>query len=331
MQNMRSIWRVESFPIQNQMALTLNTSNFIFGVFLFALVTALAVGCAELEQPAKKSSLTFPKGRLTSDTVGLEVAVAQLDSLQSETFETFWKMLDQQELPLELRKRLDQNGLRAAVMAVHPPALLNQLVDPKPIDPSLLDDFQKQLHAENLLRPQARMLTHQRISNREGQSHQVPTSDAQGEISWIIKSGEERSAGFGKQVRGVMSVTTYPQGDGSVRLMIRPEIHHGDSRPRIGVGQGSFLVESSQYETPVDELKFEVTLRPGESLVVAPTTDVAELGRILFGNSRVRQDESDTNRPIPTHRILMVRVVQTQMDDLFGKSNIERLTTDPSH
>ena len=92
MQNMRSIWRVESFPIQNQMALTLNTSNFIFGVFIFALVTALAVGCAELEQPAKKSSLTFPKGRLTSDTVGLEVAVAQLDSLQSETFETFWKL-----------------------------------------------------------------------------------------------------------------------------------------------------------------------------------------------------------------------------------------------
>lgn len=306
-------------------------ARLIFGAFVFALVTTFVGGCAKLEPPTKKSSLTFPKGRLARDAVGLEVGVAQMDTNQSETFETFWNMLDQQEFPLELRKRLDQNGIRVAVMAIHPPSLLNQLVDPQPIDPSTLNEFEKQLHAKELLRPQPRMLKHERISNREGQSHEVVISDSQGEVSWVIKSGDERSAGFGRQVRGVMSVTTYPQGDGSVRLMVRPEIHHGDSRPRIGVGQRSFLVESSQYVTPIDELKFEVILRPGESLVVAPTKDIAELGEILFGNTQSNRDEAESKRPLPTHRILMLRIVQTQMDDLFGKSNIERLTTDPIH
>ena len=300
-------------------------------VFLFALSATFVFGCAKLDQPTKKTSLTFPKGRLASDAVGLEVGVAQLDSHQEETFESFWNLLDQQELPIELRKLLDQNGLRVAVMPIHPPSLLNELVDPKPVDPEKLNEFEKQLHAKKLLRPQPRMIIHDRISNREGQAHEVATSDVQGETSWVIRNGDEQTAGFGNQVRGMMSITTYPNGDGSVRLLLRPEIHHGQSRPRIGVGQRSFLVESSQHVTPVDELKFEVTLRPGESLVVAPTKDIAELGGILLGSHGNAVGNSDSKRAVPTHRILMVRVVQTQMDDLFGKSNTEKLATDPMH
>ncbi len=293
------------------------------------------VGCAKIETPAKKTSLTFPKARIAVDAVGLDLAVAQLDSSQSKTFETFWGLLDQQELPLKQRKILDQNGLRVAVMSPHAPPELNHLINPRQVEPDLLNEFQKQLHERGLLRPQQRMLSHQRISNREGQAHKIETSEVHDEASWVIESGDAQTAGFGKQVRGMMSVTTYPQGDGSVRLVVRPEIHHGQSRPRIGVGQRSFLVESAQFVTPVDELKFELTLRSGESLVMAPTNDVTDMGRIFFGSYGTSEKLSDldaevANKPTPTHRLLMIRVVQTQMDDLFSDSNLnEKLTTSP--
>ena len=185
------------------------------------------------------------------------------------------------------------------------------------------------------MRPQPRMLSHQRISNREGQAHKVDTSEVHSEASWIIRSGDSQTVGFGKLVQGVISITTFPQGDGSVRLVVLPEIHHGQAHPRIGAGQGSFLIESTQHITPIDELKFEVSLRCGESLVIAPTKDVSEKGKIFFGSLQPtviasELDKGILDKPVPTHRMLLVRVVQTQMDDLFSDSNLnEKLTTNP--
>ena len=302
---------------------------------ILSILISQGIGCAKIEPPVQKTSLTFPQSRIAVDAVGLDIGVAQLDSSQSETFETFWGLLDQQELPLERRKVMDKNGLRVAIMSSHVPPQLNQLIDPQEIDPDLLNKFEKQLFAKGLLRPKQRMLSHERISNREGQAHKVTASEVHQEVSWVIQTGDQQTAGSGKLVRGVISVTTYPQGDGSVRLVVRPEIHHGHSRPRIGAGQGSFLVESSQFITPLDELKFELVLRSGESLVIAPTKDVSDIGKILFGSFQTRENAPEIdlavpNKPVETHRMLLIRVVQTQMDDLFSDSNLnEKLTTTP--
>jgi len=302
---------------------------------IISISISQGIGCAKIEPPVKKTSLTFPQSRIAVDAVGLDIGVAQLDSGQSETFETFWGLLDQQELSLERRRVMDQNGLRVAVMSSHAPPQLNQLVDPQEIDPDLLNKFERQLFAKGLMRPQQRMLSHERISNREGQTHKVTTSEVHQEASWVIQSGNKQTAGSGKLVRGVIAVTTYPQGDGSVRLIVRPEIHHGHSRPRIGAGQGSFLIESSPFIAPLDELKFELDLRSGESLVIAPTKDVSDMGKILFGSDQTESltdlDSAVPSKPVATHRMLLIRVVQTQMDDLFSNSNLnEKLTTTPN-
>ena len=301
-----------------------------------------ANGCAKVDSPLNatslnRTSLTLPKTRIAIDAVALDLGVSQLDSSQAETFEEFWGLLDQQELPLERRRNLDQNGLRVAVMSANAPPVLNELLEDQKIDPALMNEFEKQLNAKGLMRPQPRMLSHQRISNREGQAHKVDTSEIHSEASWIIESGESKTVGSGKLVHGVFSIRTYPQGDGSVRLVILPEIHHGAAHPRIGAGQGSFLVESTQNITPIDELKFEVILRSGETLVVAPTKDISEMGKIFFGSFQPTSallsdlDKEILNKPVPTHRMLLIRVFQTQMDDLFSNSNLnEKLITNPS-
>jgi hypothetical protein len=300
-------------------------ARFSLGI-LISLICVL--GCARWKQPEEKRAVSFPKGRMALDAVGLELGVVQLDSGQQATYENFWSLLDQLELPLELRKQLDQNGLCAGIMSAHPPAMLPELVEPQAIDPDDLSELEKQLHAKGLYRPQPRMITHDRISNREGQSHPIPVSETHAQSSWIIKSGDKQTVGFGKQVVGVMTVTTYPQGDGSVRLVFQPEIHHGESRPRIVGGERSFLVKSGQSVIPIHDLKFEVTLRAGESIIIAPTKDLSDLGQLFFGSTV--PESAAAKKSIPTHRILMVRVVQTQMDDLFRDSNlVEKLTTAP--
>ena len=300
-----------------------------------SFITALLVswigvcGCARWEAPEKKSRMIFPKSRIALDAVGLELGIAQLDSGQADAFEDFWRSLDQQALPLDLRKRLDQNGIRAAIMQSPAPAILHELVSPQPIVIQELTELQKQLHAKGLWREQERMISHERISNREGEPHSILVSDFHPEISWVVRNGSMETPGFGQSVRGMMTVTTFPQGDGSVRLMFGPEIHHGQARPQIA--ERSFLKQARQAVTRIDDLKFDVTLQAGESIVIAPTQDIAELGKLFFGVAQnAIESPGPPNRPVPTHRILLLRVVQTQMDDLFSDFNlVEKLTTTP--
>lgn len=295
---------------------------------LIAVFCLTTMACVRWNPKEEKRSLSFPKGRMALDAVGLEIGVAQLDSSQTEAFESFWRQLDQLEFSLELRKLLDQNGLSVGIMSAHPPAMLHDIVAPRPIVPEELSEFDMQLHAEGMLRPKPRLTTHDRISNREGQAHPIPVSGVHAEASWIIRNGSKQTVGFGKQVRGVISVSTFPQGDGSVRLIFQPEIHHGQTRPRIVSGERSFLVESAQNVVPLHDVRFEATLRAGESIIIAPTRDMSQLGKIFFGS--LENETAEPNKTTETHRMLMVRVVQTQMDDLFRDSNLtEKLTTAP--
>jgi hypothetical protein len=274
-------------------------SSFIIALFVFWIGVS---GCARWEAPEQKSRMIFSKSRIALDAVGLELGIAQLDSGQAEAFEDFWRTLDQQALPLDLRKRLDQNGIRAAIMPSHAPAILHELVGPKPIVIEELTELEKQLHAKELLREKERMISHERISNREGESHSILVSDFHPEISWTVRNGSREKPGFGQSVRGIMTVTTYPQGDGSVRLIFGPEIHHGQSRPQIA--ERSFLKQARQAVMRIDDLKFDVILRPGESIVIAPTQDIADMGKLFFGAAQTAIDlQGPPNRPVPTHRM----------------------------
>lgn len=307
---------------------------------LYALVIGcllLTGGCGLFRKAAEPvvTQATFPPNRIARDAVGIELGVAQLELGQQSIFESFWRLLDHQEMPLETRQLLDQNGFRVAIMSSHAPVMLNDLVGPRPIKVDELTPLEKQLHKKDLLRPTPRMITHDRISNREGESHRLTVSQTHPQAGWIVRAGDKQTVGRGEMVNGIFSIITFPQGDGSVRLVFRPEIHHGQTRPRYGVGQSSFAVENGQNVTALEDLQFAVTLRPGESLVMAPTVNLENLGRLFFGPAEPAIDESlvsiEPKSTDPLHRLLLVRIVQTQMDDLFSPKNVgEKLTTVPN-
>ena len=299
-----------------------------FSILLILFLGLAAFGCARWEEPEQRSRAIFPQSKIAIDAVGLELGIAQLDSHQSESFEQLWSLLDSQALPLKLRKRLDQNGIRAAVMSSSPPSILHTLVEDQPIVKSELNEFEKLLHAQKVLRPKERMIAHERISNREGQAHPITISELHPQVSWAIRSGDRQTIGTGEFVRGVIAIKTFPQGNGSVRIVFTPEIHHGKPRHQIGVAERSFLHRQGQTVLQVKELEFDVTLRPGESIVVAPTADIDDAGKLFFGSYASDEEQKVEGRPFPTHRMLLIRVVQTQMDDLFSDANTaEKLTS----
>ena len=143
-----------------------------------AIIFAMTVvGCANWQpESLTKQPFTFPRNRPALDTVGIEVAVAEVSHDQLATLEAFWRTLDAQELPLETRQKLDRNGLRCGIMSTQPSADFQELVKPRLPDLDTLDEVGKRMAAAGRIPPVSPLLLHQRVSNQEAQRYPVGVS-----------------------------------------------------------------------------------------------------------------------------------------------------------
>lgn len=299
---------------------------------ILVLALALFLGCETWyaqnvqETVSWKRPLTgsMQRLRMLPDSVMLEIAVVKIDQSELESFDELWQQIDASSLSLTERRVLDQNGVRVGVVSSHIPADLHALMEPIPVDKEALNSWQQQLFEKGLLKPEPRILLHDGIQNRRGEVHPVPVSGWLDQASWIVEVGEQRTAGASENVRAVVEVRTYPKGDGTVRLACTPALHIGQPRTQIGIKQQGFVYETAQEKKLLRDLKFAACLRSGETLVVAPTSDVSDLGGLFFGPSGERVGESSDGN----FRILMIRLLQTQHDDLFdAETDQDDLTT----
>lgn len=302
-------------------------------LLVLVFLASLCAGCESWyapnvdEQTVKPVRSAFQRLRMLPDSVVLEVAVAQIDLDQLDQFDHLWNRIDTGVLSLHDRRVLDQNGIRVGVLSSHVPAELHELLAPIPVDESSLNPWQEQLLEKGLLKPQSRFLLHDGIQNRRGETHPVPVSQFWEQTSWVVHSGDRKSVGAGENVRAVVEVKTFPKGDGTVRLICTPTLHIGLPRTQIGVSQQAFAYETSQDKKQLSDLKFEACLRSGETLIVAPTSDLGDLGKLFFGADPGLAEVANDGSP-QTYRILMLRLLQTQKDDLFdADTGIDELTT----
>ena len=255
-------------------------------------VTMLAVCLIGLRRMRAMGQIGYEPGiQISSWPSGFGCrGVGRSESLSStprrtESFEQFWDLLDQQELAFA---RASVDGPKRISCCDYgfacPGNSCNELLSPRPLEFEDLTIVEEQMMAENRLEPKSRMVLHQRIANRNGQSHPIQTSKVHPQFSWIcaqrmIFSRSELASGSAD----LSTVTTLPEGDGTVRLRFSPQIHHGQVRPSFGVANKAFFMDSSQTISKLADLTFTVRVRPGETVVIAPTSDVEDLGRLFFG------------------------------------------------
>lgn len=284
---------------------------------LFASLT-IAAGCANWNASNESSSQPFvlAKSRMSPRSVGIEIAVAQLDATQAEQLQQLLRTIDQQELSLETRKQLDRNGLTCGIMSTRPPAVFHDLLEPYTPDPDSVDIAARPLALAGKLDPISRLLIHQRISNQDGEVYPVGTSDPYADLTWTVNHADQSLSGQASSARCFFDVTTFPNSDGSAILKLVPVIRHGKEVTRIEVAEGSFVMDRGQRRSNLDDIGFEIQLQTGQTLIIAANNPFADggaerdlLGPILLGSER--SDET---------RLLLVRLVQTQMDDLFDRS-----------
>lgn len=284
----------------------------------------LAAGCSQWGKSNEPTEFRFPRNQMAPNSVAFELAVAQIPADRVGELESVWGELDHQEIDLSIRQRLDQNGLRAAVIPARIPAELETLLRPVALAPEGLDKWQQELERQGLLESAHPLVFHTRAQRRAGEPYLVATSGAWPEQSWVVRIDGQQTPGVGENVQGVWEIEATPRGDGSVRVKLTPVIHHGDVRPQIGVEEGNFLFQSRQTELRLDELAIQSSLLPGETLLVGATADLSDLGQLFFRPSkRIKPDDfrliaESEIVPQGEQRFLLIRLVQTQLDDLFG-------------
>ena len=302
--------------------------------YLLLTLVCIQSGCSSwYAQPGETStskpiSSAFQKLRMSPDSVVIEVAVARIELDRRDDFEQLWNEIDTSTIPLANRKRLDQNGIRAGVISSQLPAVLQSLLEPQPIDVDSLSGMQKQMYEKGILESEPRYLLHDGIQNRSGETHSVPVTSVLHNASWTINNESNQIVGAGEHVRGFIELMTYPNGNGTVRLVCTPCLHLGEPKMQIAVQGEGFVYESTSDKNQLEDLRFESRLKNGQTLILAPTGDMEDLGGLLFGSAVTDRIAPNTASTSGSFRILLVRILQTQMDDLFAPvESKEKLTT----
>ncbi len=292
-------------------------------VFVAAL---LSVGCRSLKFNEKPpTGIVLPKSQMESDSVAVRVAIAELDDCQESQFQSFIETTDFQKIPLQTRQRLDENGIRVSVVSSINSSRLQELIAPLKLKDEWLSKQELELSDAGKLEPVHRLQAQRHVEKKRGESFTIEVSPIQPSATWQIHVGERTFADRATLAQCQMRVTSWPQLDGSVNLQFVPEIHYGMNLSRIGVSDRNLAVAQRRDIKEFQSLAFSVSIQPGETVIVAPTSKLERIGELFFG----AKPDSSTDSEEPT---LAVASAEDDpfVEDFFPMLNKRSESLDPS-
>ena len=276
---------------------------------LVAALVAITTGCTKIPKNTSLMAATQ-----APDHVALDVFFVRVPLSDQAVIRDLWSEVDEQAIPLEVRRRLVANGFVVGQLGAQLPAALVELLkirdDAPTLDPT-------QPPAVDLTRP---TLVHRQrldIYRPDTPSRIVVTGqDQRHEKLQVLFCDEDGDRPFVwgdtfYNVQGVLSTTVQPEPDGRVKLTLAPEIEHDQARQKFTAQSGAgWEMEFAPPHRTFDSLRFSSTLSPGEILVVTCQGDrPGSLGQQFFTERR-----SD----VLNQTVLLIRLAQGKADDLFS-------------
>jgi hypothetical protein len=275
---------------------------------LFSLLLSTA-GCAWLAPPAhNETGQILQPTQMAPGSVALEVFSIRLPAGDPQAIGHIWEEVDEQSLPVEVRRKLEKNGFRVGVLAGQIPPSLSKLLELKG-KPSAGGEVQ-QVKISDLVTP-ARVSS-QHMQTRAGQRYEVAASGVLEKMPVLVTEAGEIHGLTYEQAQGIFAVHVSPQPDGRVELELVPEIHHGQTRQHWVGDQSIFRLETGRPKRAFEELKLSAVLGPGGILILGSQTNrQGSLGHYFFLENNGRDDRLD-------EKLILIRLSQTQHDDLLS-------------
>ena len=253
-------------------------------------------------QTAEVELSKLPATRLSDDSVVWEIQVAYVAPNEIDFHDQLWLESDEQHLPIDTSRRLTSNGIRTGLLGMPLPIVLRQRLDEQKAGAT---DESGSLPISGL----KTAFQCRRLQARGGQRYEIVGPEVhENLIALLNEDGEIRAASY-PQAQCVLALRSFPRGDGWAKLEVTPEIHYGQPHQQYTGNGGVFQVESKRTIKILDELRFEANVSPGQTLLMTTTRDVKGIGGQFFTES------VDGQR---THKLILIRLAQTQYDDRFA-------------
>jgi hypothetical protein len=278
--------------------------------WLCAIVLSVA-GCTTMHT-AGKSPLTRPQ--MSPDSVVLEIFFVRFPLGQQDAHGPLWGQVDEQQIANETRRQLLQNGFRVGLVSGQVPPPLERLMElkdkPAPGKTTASQVKLNEMDAEP-------RVVRRHLQLRAGQRSEIIASDIRERMSVLTCEDGKVCGSTYPQAQGILAIKAFPEAGGQTRIEVTPEVHYGEPKQRYVGDAGAMRLEASRSHRVFDKMTISATLAPGYMLVARCLDDrPGTLGQqFLTSDDSGRRDQ----------RLLLIRLSQTQQDDLYDSDQVLRL------
>jgi len=273
-------------------------------MLLVVIAASILAGCMTIAHETKKSPLKNTV--MPPDSAVLEVFFIRVPFGEPEANQQLWQEIDEQHFPPLLRQELSQNGFRVGLASGQIPVALEHLMqlDSKPAamggaEAAIAEDLGS---APRVLR--------RHLQARAGRRNEVIASSVYDELPVLMCESGSACGRTYPRAQGIIAIVAHPEPDGRVKLELVPELHYGEPRQRWVGTEGALRMEPGRERRVFDDLSLTATLSPGDMVVLSSLPlRSGSVGHSFFTATSAGQLEQ---------KLLVIRVAQTQHDDLFA-------------
>ncbi|MDZ4849132.1 MAG: hypothetical protein SGI77_07540 [Pirellulaceae bacterium] len=243
---------------------------------------------------------------LAEDIIPVEIIFLRMGTQQLQELQAVWPRINEQAFPLEMRKRLDRNGIRTAIVDTVVPLPLQTMIES--VEKRLQDDPLEQAGVGADVRSHSRLL-----QCRNGQRKEITVRPTKTGTMVILHNEDGAAKGSCyEDPLLLLDFRVYPKDDGSVAVHITPEIQHGQPKLKI-VGQEFALRREMKRESATwPDLTIEQSMIPGQIMLVTASTPPRGLGEHYF--------YTETATGEVEQLLFLVRIGPSKLDSAFVKS-----------
>ena len=266
------------------------------------------LGCSPIRPKADHSPLKA--AQMSPDSVTLDVFFIRFPFCDPVANVELWHQIDEQQIPIETRRRLSANGFRAGVIAGQLPIALSQMLELK--GKSAPAGGAQSMPVSEIGSDEGPMWSHKQI--RPHKRNEIVTSEVYPELP-VLLSGPDGVTGKNYQLaQGVLAVSVIPEKDGRVLLEAVPELHHDNEQRTFTGSQGAWRIDMARPRLAFDDMTISVSLAPGQMIVLSslPSREGS------LGHNFLTTDSSGSLE----QKLLVIRLSQTQHDELFEPAPI---------
>lgn len=253
-----------------------------------------------------------PLSAITLETgVILDVYVIRVPYDRRELVAEFWNDVDENEVPMEIRKELHNHGLRQGILPSKIPVSLARLLELRDIPPQKPFETVRTVDDIN-----AKETLHTRRTTKmiKNQAVPFPTRSPISKLPVLASVDGKPSGHTYHNAVGIISVATEELPDGSVKVKTVPEIHYGDETGRITSVTGMYTRDVTIQKLAFDQLTVETKLLLGQWVVIGPDLRKS----VGFGRDILTQGSSTD----PEQLLFAVRLMQIKKDGIHDRNDI---------